>query len=113
MNRIELLNLNRHPIDTVVHDIHGQPISILMLGIDGVPLNEWCAQNLIVDEPDYLERMVPAQGWLYEDKGAAYAWNSLYPIRDGLGQVGQDNNWNVFTERDELSCVAPNFDLFV
>jgi hypothetical protein len=46
-------------------------MTILMLGIDGIPLNEWCEQNVLVNEAHYLECMVPAQGWLYNEKALA------------------------------------------
>ncbi len=62
---------------------------------------------MLVKEAHYLECMVPAQGWLYNEKALAYAWGSLYPINEGLDCIGNDRYWHMLTEQDELSCITP------
>lgn len=52
-----------------------------VLAIDGVPIAQWLKSKLpdLADE-DTIGNLVPAQGWLLDDKDLEIAWELLNPM---------------------------------
>lgn len=105
MNLIHVTHLSEHAISGCLHDASSNFKPFPILAIDGIPLNQWIAQNTqimtgIVD-------LVPAQGWLYDlddQTPLTNAWQLLQPKPCDYGPISTVVPLLVCPDDLDLSC---------